>query len=308
MLIMPYRPAMSGCSSVLSFKTVILPSYSFANSSTIGATIWHGPHHTAQKSTSTRSLASPTSASHVVELTGTALPTLYPPQSFVIPLSLTLSPPGRGMGEGPNIRRIVTYASRNCQRTIQLHPLRSRHGMTPTLREDLEVVNQILEIGGTQTRPARHLFVERVASGINASDDGRLDRFPVEGWMAAVHELVLMPLGIREGGVRDVGRRDAVHHAAPPVRAVAHGAPHACHAVAVLHDPSAGSGAVQENPPAVVRMGHRHRSAGAGRHGTEQQDHRDEGPVPRAHVGLCVSRAAACQGAFASAELLNVQS
>src|SRR2546428_3905401 len=83
--------------------------------------------------------------------------------------------------------------------------------MTLALREDLEVVNQILEIGGTQTRPARHLFVERVACGINASDDGRLDRFPVEGWMAAVHELVLMPLGIREGGVRDVGRRSEEH-------------------------------------------------------------------------------------------------
>src|SRR5437016_10168284 len=107
MLIMPYRPAMSGCSSVLSFKTFSLPSYSFASSSTIGATIWHGPHHTAQKSTITRPPALPTSASHVVELTGTALPTLYPPQSFVIPLSLT--PPGRGMGEGPIIRRIVTY-------------------------------------------------------------------------------------------------------------------------------------------------------------------------------------------------------
>src|SRR5207245_9028403 len=104
--------------------------------------------------------------------------------------------------------------------------------MTLALREDLEVVNQILEIGGTETGPARHLFVERVASGINASDDGRLDRFPVEGWMAAVHELVLMPLGIREGGVRDVGRRDPVQRAAPPVRAGARGAPHGRAAVA----------------------------------------------------------------------------
>src|SRR5438128_10114108 len=97
--------------------------------------------------------------------------------------------------------------------------------MTLALREDLEVVNQILEIGGTQTRPARHLFVERVACGINASDDGRLDRFPVEGWMAAVHDLVLMPLAIREGGVRAVGRPAAMHHAAPPVRRVPRGAP-----------------------------------------------------------------------------------
>src|SRR3989442_4775426 len=44
------------------------------------------------------------------------------------------------------------------------------------------------------------------------------------------------PLGIREGGVRDVGRRDAVHHATPPVRPVAHGAPHACHAVGLTGD------------------------------------------------------------------------
>src|SRR5438445_8131497 len=78
LLMMPYLPAMSGSSSVLSFRTFTLPSYSFANSSTMGATIWHGPHHTAQKSTSTRPLALPTSASHVVELTGNALPTLHP--------------------------------------------------------------------------------------------------------------------------------------------------------------------------------------------------------------------------------------
>src|SRR5438445_12826565 len=110
--------------------------------------------------------------------------------------------------------------------------------MTLALREDLEVVNQILEIGGTQTRPARHLFVERVACGINASDDGRLDRFPVEGWMAAVYELVLMLLGLREGGVRYVGRRAAVHHAAQPGGPVAHGAPPACLALAIPHSPS----------------------------------------------------------------------
>src|SRR2546428_13422486 len=100
--------------------------------------------------------------------------------------------------------------------------------MTLALREDLEVVNQILEIGGTQTRPARHLFVERGACGINASDDGRLDRFPVEGWMPAGPELGLLPLGIREGGVRGGRARAACHFATPPARPLAHGAPQPC--------------------------------------------------------------------------------
>src|SRR5581483_8753722 len=50
-------PAISGFSSVFSFMTLILPAYSVASSSTIGATIWHGPHHTAQKSTITTSFA-----------------------------------------------------------------------------------------------------------------------------------------------------------------------------------------------------------------------------------------------------------
>ena len=80
MLMMPYRPATSGFSSVLSFMTLSLPLYSEANSSTTGATIWHGPHHTAQKSTRTRPEALPTSVSQVPELTGVALLTLIPPK------------------------------------------------------------------------------------------------------------------------------------------------------------------------------------------------------------------------------------
>src|SRR6266545_5646092 len=53
MLITWYLPAISGFSSVLSFITLTLPAYSVANSSMTGATIWQGPHQTAQKSTKT---------------------------------------------------------------------------------------------------------------------------------------------------------------------------------------------------------------------------------------------------------------
>src|SRR5437870_2670588 len=73
MLMIPYLPATSGFSSVLSFMTLSLALYSEASSSTMGATIWQGPHHTAQKSTKTKPWAFATSASQVEELTGVAL-------------------------------------------------------------------------------------------------------------------------------------------------------------------------------------------------------------------------------------------
>ena len=47
------RIAVFGFSSTLSFAIVSLPSCSAAISSSAGAIIWHGPHHSAQKSTST---------------------------------------------------------------------------------------------------------------------------------------------------------------------------------------------------------------------------------------------------------------
>src|SRR5574338_20731 len=83
MLMTWYRPAISGFSSVLSLHTFSFPAYSPANSSIIGATIWHGPHHTAQKSTNTSSGAFITSVSHVASLTFCASPpTDNPPSGF----------------------------------------------------------------------------------------------------------------------------------------------------------------------------------------------------------------------------------
>ncbi len=46
------RPDVAGFSSVLSFPKTTFPAYSFARLSMTGATILHGPHHGAQKSTS----------------------------------------------------------------------------------------------------------------------------------------------------------------------------------------------------------------------------------------------------------------
>ena len=53
MLLTPYRAAHSGLSSVLTFATTKRPGYSAAILSSAGATIRHGPHQGAQKSTST---------------------------------------------------------------------------------------------------------------------------------------------------------------------------------------------------------------------------------------------------------------
>src|ERR1043165_265375 len=50
---MPYFVARPWKSSMLSLAILTLPSYSAASSSRMGATILHGPHHSAQKSTNT---------------------------------------------------------------------------------------------------------------------------------------------------------------------------------------------------------------------------------------------------------------
>src|SRR5262245_40838656 len=62
---MPYLVAVAGFSSTLSFTTLTLPTMVPAISSSAGAIIRHGPHHSAQKSTTTGSLALSTSASKV---------------------------------------------------------------------------------------------------------------------------------------------------------------------------------------------------------------------------------------------------
>src|ERR1035438_7921989 len=50
---MPYSVASDCCSSMFTLPIFTLPSYSSASSSRSGAIILHGPHHSAQKSTST---------------------------------------------------------------------------------------------------------------------------------------------------------------------------------------------------------------------------------------------------------------
>src|SRR6478672_9113502 len=66
---MPSLPATAGFSSILSFATFTLPFISVAISSSEGAIIRHGPHHSAQKSTTTGSLDFSTSESNVRSVT-----------------------------------------------------------------------------------------------------------------------------------------------------------------------------------------------------------------------------------------------
>src|ERR1700674_1470663 len=60
---MPYLAAVAGFSSTLTFTTLSLPCSSPAPSSTMGEITRQGPHHSAQKSTSTGSADFSTSAS-----------------------------------------------------------------------------------------------------------------------------------------------------------------------------------------------------------------------------------------------------
>jgi len=66
---MPYFAAVAGFSSTLSFTILTLPFIVPAISSSAGAIIRHGPHHSAQKSTTTGSADFRTSDSKVASET-----------------------------------------------------------------------------------------------------------------------------------------------------------------------------------------------------------------------------------------------
>src|SRR5712691_1192201 len=70
----PKRPAVIGLASTSSFATLSFSPCSFATSSRTGATILHGPHHVAQKSTSTGMSDFRTSCSNVWSLTTCGFP------------------------------------------------------------------------------------------------------------------------------------------------------------------------------------------------------------------------------------------
>src|SRR5690349_5580645 len=66
---MLYLRAVSGLLSASSLTMRARPSYSLASSSSTGAIRWHGPHHSAQKSTSTGTSLARTSSAKVASVT-----------------------------------------------------------------------------------------------------------------------------------------------------------------------------------------------------------------------------------------------
>src|SRR5690606_23211317 len=73
-----YFIARSGFSSTFSFRMVILSGFSAWISSRTGATMRQGPHHSAQKSTSTGPSAFRTSCSNVAEVVALAVMSFSP--------------------------------------------------------------------------------------------------------------------------------------------------------------------------------------------------------------------------------------
>src|SRR5687768_2477776 len=65
----PYLTVVEGFSSTLSLTILTLPASSEESSSSTGAMARHGPHHSAQKSTSTGSLEDRTSSPKVASET-----------------------------------------------------------------------------------------------------------------------------------------------------------------------------------------------------------------------------------------------
>ena len=85
MLRIPNLVETSGFSSVFILRKVTLPSYSFASSSTTGATIRQGPHQGAQKSTITGCSDLMTFSSNVSSVTSAGFPIVYLPIPLFAP-------------------------------------------------------------------------------------------------------------------------------------------------------------------------------------------------------------------------------
>src|SRR4029077_18006513 len=88
---------MFGLSSTLSFAIWMRPACSLAMSSSTGAIILHGPHHSAQKSTNTGASAPPTPSSNVASVKVTI------PSATVGPLVGNSTLLGGFLGTGPGI-------------------------------------------------------------------------------------------------------------------------------------------------------------------------------------------------------------
>src|SRR5262245_56547615 len=99
--VIPNWAVIFGFSSVLTFTTVIFSPYCSLISSRIGETCRHGPHHGAQKSTTTgRSLWS-TSASKLSSVTAFVPPIGAPPRQRGRPAT------GPGSGSGRRLVAVV---------------------------------------------------------------------------------------------------------------------------------------------------------------------------------------------------------
>ena len=94
--------------------------------------------------------------------------------------------------------------------------------------------------------------MEGVARRINACDDSCFDRFARERGVPPAGHVVIVPCGISQSEKRDLGSRNAMHHAAPTVFAVTHRTPHAFHAVAVFDQPTRIRRPMQKDSPPIV--------------------------------------------------------
>jgi len=104
--------------------------------------------------------------------------------------------------------------------------------------------------------------MEGVARRINACDDSCFDRFARERGVPPAGHVVIVPCGISQSEKRDLGSRNAMHHAAPTVFAVTHRTPHAFHAVAVFDQPTRIRRPMQKDSPPIVVMRRRNRPNG----------------------------------------------
>ena len=145
------------------------------------------------------------------------------------------------------------------------HRLGSRIPRVTSPREKLQVVEEIFKVLSGQTRPSRHLVIERVARRIDAHDDRRFDGLPIKDRMTPAGGLVVVALRIDKPEESNIGGDNTMHGAPAPVRAMTHRAPDALHSVAVLNELASGRRAMHKNSAAIVSV------AGRDYHGASER-------------------------------------
>jgi hypothetical protein len=138
--------------------------------------------------------------------------------------------------------------------TATLHSFGRRTSGALASREKLQIVQEIFQISPAQPCPSWHFRVQGISTRIEPRHNSSLQRLTIECGMPATGVGMLVASRVGEMIKSDVRSSDTVHHPAPTVIAVTHGAADTFHAMAVFNSSSSRRGAVEKNAPPIIGM------------------------------------------------------